>query len=953
MQRGNILSRNQRHHRLQGGKPQIAAIPPQRPWLFLTMSAASAVGLIFVAATPVIAAPRAAYHEGFESDSTSWQASGADAQYRLDRHERTPTDFAAGERSERISITATQGSYVYFAHAVPHARILDELQLSLTLKSDRQRLQLLARVVFPNSLDPNTKRPLTALVRGAQSKDAGIWQRLEITDLPQLVDRQVRVLRAQHGPHVDPRGAYVDQLLVNVYGGPGQTTVCLDELRVEGAVNIDSEVQLAAANADAAQLTGGNPKKSIRLSGSVLNLDGRPFFPRAIEHQGESLSHLAELGFNAVRVNAPPSEYLLAEAEQAGVWLISPPPPLKSWNGAGGETQVEPIPAVYDPVLAWSLGQDLTSRELDAVADLRKKLRAADRRRARPTVGSPETRLLAYSKPLDLVSAYRFPLASTLELADYGNWLRERPRLARPGTPLWTVVQTQPSASLRFQWSAFGGAPRSAPLDSEAIRLLALTAVGAGVRGIEFASHSSLELEDNESRIRALTLALINAELAIVEPWVAAGSYLAAADSNDPQVKGVVLEYDRSRLLIVTRSAQGAQYVPQHVSSGSVSFVVPGVPESHDLIELTPAGLRPLKHRRVTGGTLVTLENFDCASLVLMTPDALMANVLARRLATVSQRSAQLARELAARTLAEVESVDRRLPTRVRDDAASSSLLTAARSSLQRADGELSAGDRRMAYASSRQALTSLGELKRKHFERARDSLRSTVASPFVAAYGTLPEHWALIDNLHARRQDANRLAAGDFESLPALMQAGWRHLQHPQSGVTTTVELAPGDTQNGGRSCLRMEVAAEDPKTAAALLETTPLWITTPPAPIAAGEVVRIEGRVKVPSAIRGSVDGLLVIDSLGGESLAERFGQTNGWEQFVLYRAAPRDANLSITFALTGFGEALIDNVAITPLVPSGAAPRRISPPGSASNSPAAEQALRLQQAFGGPRR
>ncbi len=257
---------------------------------------------------------------------------------------------------------------------------------------------------------------------------------------------------------------------------------------------------------------------------------------------------------------------------------------------------------MYDPVLAWSLGQDLTTRELDAVADLRKKLRTADRRRSRPTIGSPETRLLAYSKPLDLLSAYRFPLSSTLELADYGNWLRERPRLARPGTPLWTVIQTQPSASLRSQWTAFHGAQLNAPLDSDAIRLLALTAIGAGVRGLEFASHSSLEQEDNESRIRALTLALINAELALVEPWAAAGSYVTTADSNDPQVKAVMLEYDRSRLLVATRTAQNAQYVPQHVSGGSVSFVVPGVPESHDLIELTPAGLRPLKtpprHRR-------------------------------------------------------------------------------------------------------------------------------------------------------------------------------------------------------------------------------------------------------------------------------------------------------------------------------------------------------------------
>ncbi len=123
----------------------------------------------------------------------------------------------------------------------------------------------------------------------------------------------------------------------------------------------------------------------------------------------------------------------------------------------------------------------------------------------------------------------------------------------------------------------------------------------------------------------------------------------------------------------------------------------------------------------------------------------------------------------------------------------------------------------------------------------------------------------------------------------------------------------------------------------------------------------------MKIPAAIRGSVDGLMVIDSLGGESLAERFGQTSGWEHFVLYRAAPRNVNLTVTFALSGFGEALIDNVSITPLVSVSATADgranlldgRASLPASRSlnnnalTAPAAQQALRLQSAFGTPRR
>ena len=45
---------------------------------------------------------------------------------------------------------------------------------------------------------------------------------------------QVRVLRLQLGPGVDAREAYVDQVLLNVYGGPGTTNVWIDDLEIAG-----------------------------------------------------------------------------------------------------------------------------------------------------------------------------------------------------------------------------------------------------------------------------------------------------------------------------------------------------------------------------------------------------------------------------------------------------------------------------------------------------------------------------------------------------------------------------------------------------------------------------------------------------------------------------------------------------------------------------------------------
>ena len=55
------------------------------------------------------------------------------------------------------------------------------------------------------------------------------------------------------------------------------------------------------------------------------------------------------------------------------------------------------------------------------------------------------------------------------------------------------------------------------------------------------------------------------------------------------------------------------------------------------------------------------------------------------------------------------------------------------------------------------------------------------------------------------------------------------------------------------------------------------------------------------------------MITDSLGGAELAERVPVTSGWQEFTLYRGASKDSDVTVTFSLTGYGQALIDEVTI----------------------------------------
>jgi len=907
----------------------------------------SALALIFtlvpiLAAGPMATAGRAAYVDSFEGPTISWRPAGGDA--RADRvvdDRRVRQGAHGGVGCERVQlVSARTGTTFYLMHPIGSARVIGELTVTVWIRASRPGVRVLARVVLPRNRDPRTGQPITTVLIGSAASHPGQWELLRLGEIPRQLERRTRVLRAELGPQIDAREAYVDQVLLNVHCGAGPTTVWIDDLRVEGNIRpigaqfADRGQAAGPAHADRLPEVGGGgagaPARKVEVEGPVLLVGGRPVLPRVIEYQGEPLAVLKQLGFDMVRLSQPPTRRLLEEAEQRNMWLLSPPPNIDTLRQHGVDSR-------YDSVLAWYLGDSLAAPEFPTIRQWCQQIRHSDPRDARLLVGEPDSQLRAYSRQFDVLLLGRDPIGTSEELSDFATWFSRRPRLALPGTPIWARIQTEFPRQLDQQAGLLADASTMPPsgIEYEQIRRLGNVALATGCRGLFFASRSALTARDAATRQRAFALELVNLELRLIEPWTAAETTVTTMTSSQPRVTGAVLQSPngRARLLIPIRWNWHGQYVAGPSETTRVTFVVPGIPEAWKWYALTPVDLTLLPHQRVAGGVRVTVDRCDPGTVVLITPDPRVVRDVKQQLASKRARALELMRNLAIYRSQRTGRVEQQLAARLGRDRGVDLQLAAAQTSLKLIDAYRASADHVRAYAQASHAISSLGEAERLRWQQVVRQWVAPITSPLALRYATLADDIRFADRLKQARWGANRLPAGDFEDLNEVRRVGWTHQNHRIEGIQSQVRLLPEDPHSG-RFCLRLEItdrAASHGRPR--LMASPPVWITSPPVRVEAGQVVRIHGWLRIPRPIADSVDGLMIIDSLGGQALAQRVGQTEGWKEFTLFRAVAQSAEMTVTFALSGVGTADIDTVTITPfdLGPDLAQPqaRRTSPP------------------------
>ena len=872
-----------------------------------------------------------------------------------------------GHSCETIVLQTDRTTLGRILFSIPESAIIDEFLATIRLRCDQPSVRLACQIKLPSVQGPDGQA-VRIFLSGSPSTTSSRWQSLTVGNIPSVLRSQLPALRAQYGPQISLDGATISGLAVEIPLGIGRCNVSIDTVSVTGLITAAQPKKTATSppsmllQQNIQSITKATTTENAGLVRGVLEVDGKPFFPRAIEHRGEPFIKLAQLGFNCVQLYEPASTTLLAEAEQAGVWIICPPPTLPDVD----LTEPEKLPTFSDKwnrVLLWDMGRSLSSEDIPNLAEQVRRLRICDRREGRPIIASADSGLREISRHIDMLVAHRAVLGTSLELANYLTWLQQRPRLARPGTPLLATLATEIDSRTASQAALLSGTGSNGlPVDEESLLGAAFTAIAAGSHGILFSSNRSLSGTDPETVTRAAAVQAVNLELETISAWGASGRFTADAETSDPEVRAMVIEASRSRIVLIWRSVQGGQIMARHYRGDiprqeqPLNILIPGLPEAHRPWEITHSTLRPLQHRRVTGGVSMTLDNFHAAAVILISNDPAATAHIQELVRRNAPTAALLARAQAADAIARTSRLAAELPPKALGHFPVTEMIIEAQQEAQYAEAMI-AQDPTNAVKKLERSRAIAGQLERLFWERGVTATGSMVASPLTTSPATLSDHWRMIDALQTTKVGGNLLEGGHMEEINTLSSTGWRHFVRPTDQVKGSVELSGQSPADGQRS-LRIFTTAIDSEEAPVVIETPPIWITTPPIYAAAGTLLEIVAQVRVPNPIEGSVDGLLVFDSYGGPALAERVNKTESWRRLVLYRIVPPAQEssdessieppppLTVTFALTGLGEAQIDSVSIKPLSRGNSGPSVTQITSGNPNFPKPDEILQKQQ-------
>jgi hypothetical protein len=410
----------------------------------------------------------------------------------------------------------------------------------------------------------------------------------------------------------------------------------------------------------------------------------------------------------------------------------------------------------------------------------------------------------------------------------------------------------------------------------------------------------------------------------------------------------------RGRLLLLASFSPNAQYQPPQMAAHNLVLRAP-LPEGAQAFEVTPGDIKLLRRERAPGGTQIILDDFATTTMILCTTDLGIKDRLEAAIAPARPLAVQLAIEQAELMFQMATEINGRLnadgqhlvteddikrrsqagivkrPTDERD------LLAKAEESIKAAREAQEREDFPLAWAEARRASRPLRTLMYAHWQKAfgvftkaaNESfpkpaagspavplLLLPVSCPPCVAFNTLPELYFWIDWIGGKpgyKFGANRVVSGSFDDPAAMADAGWMNVDYEMDGITSKMATVPVE----GKPAQRMIKLSVQTTKKEELDQKVPYFdfpvaaLRSPPVKVQAKNLIRISVLVKRDIASVSGMGGIIVRDSIGGEQFQFRtVDPIPSFSRVVLYRKAPTDCTLTVTFGLAGYGDAYFDD-------------------------------------------
>ncbi|QGQ22898.1 hypothetical protein F1728_09520 [Gimesia benthica] len=922
------------------------------------------------------------FEAGFDDTSrVSWQVRIDPNMARKNWHVRNTTAQHAGAACEHLQVsTGNLGSLIELSHALPASRIINELTVSLWLKSNRRGTRIGLEAVLPHQVDPETGAAARIYLIGDTYTDEGQWQKLKCTTSEPLVNQSLGLLRGRSKlRQLDTREMYVERVLVVTRSSSDKVEFLMDDLKLSPIVHPNETVLQTAAAYQKEQV-----KPIVEFLLDRVQLQGKPMFPRMSRYHGENLATMKQAGLNVIWASQFDDYNFLGQLRSQGLWAMATPPRPQDSQGSflpSRDATLIPFDEQTAPIIFWNLGTRIPGHQWNEIRSRVGQIQSADQQFKRPIMADVQGKERQISREVSMIGSSPRILNSDISLLDYRQTLIEKTQVA-PGRFLWTWIQTEPTAA-NSQWRETAN-KLPIVVEPEQIRLQTYSALSAGCRGAGYWTTSRLDETSATGALeRKLAIEQLNLEIDLIEPWLAAGTVISHVpfslkQRETPQIgqlgadfktagkdrlirderlaeremqllrekqtaeelQAAVIQSEFGTLILPVWYRHDAQFVPDQMAGNDATIVIPGGNVSASVWEVSTTEIRNLDRKRVNGGVQIRIPKFDMTSIIIMTSDQGLIENLRRKIAGISAQSAEACVQMSSAKLKRCEQTNALLVNMGVSQIArldGPAILERSRKLSAQAEQSLASKDYHRARLQARDAMQLLRILQRSQWREATHNFDSAVTSPYTIAYSTLPDHWRMIEQIgrSSGKIQSNLLRSGDFEDIDTMTAEGWKHKQNPITGTQAIAELYPRDRKSGNFS-LRLLAAPINRGEVPAYIEDPLVKVTTPPLEVRSGQIVHITGWVKVSSPIIGHTEGATLEDSIMGPGGALHWNAQSSWQKIDVIREVPRSETFTLSMYLYGLGAILFDDLRVIAYTPEPRLYQQTSGSESPSNSP-----------------